>query len=619
MNYKQQPIDKPVLQKNEKGDIIDTPKILSPYQIPNDEVLSTDIDPTNPPDEIVKIIGTDNAYKSLKIDVPNIGPTIGLLPPPLDEEGQLKFSTIHTNDGLNKNIPFYTPGTQQRIEHQNKSQYKSIKDAREILNDNAIMPAGIFFAQPNAKTGMIETFPAVIQESQPQVLPKPIGPIRTTENTLKREQVSDMYNIDRDGMSNYLGSDSLGNRMYSDGNSYLERLIFTGYDRSFLQPKVPYYEVSHSKDPYGNTLQDLIVKNRTDKTMLISKSGYYYTSTAPIKSLFLGYNDDNILPSGIPMFWTSPREYGDSGTSNRYFYNDEISSKELKFFKRKSSYKDYKYANLINGDYLDESIFWSKNIYSKFFDEKDNIVDYNTLKNLVTKNGLHAVPVVPPGTNIPFKVTSEATYDTNPYGEGTYREMIFNLAKHDLVELTVYNSLDVSPTISSANMTNKPIVKPTIVRRSEQYGPNPLQHLYYMDFFDWRKYTTTYILKRSPGPQFKYTFNPELPLASLPPIFITGAEPNFVTILGFPIVSETTGFYYLQDINSGQLYGIEKTQYNSMGGNQLRKQTIEFQSDIRDNLTWNSFGNRLVYNLGRTTFSTAISPALFPRITLLLP
>lgn len=437
----------------------------------------------------IEVKMSKNLYEKFDIPVPNFSPDI---------KSNL-VQSFQLSNPLNENVPFLNMASKMRMEYQTHQQIENVKDARDFVNDNELIPSGIQWHQINEKTGKIEIFPAVIQESHPQVLPKQIGPVRTSENALKRKRVKDMYGLDERQMNTFVGVDSLGNKIYSDGNSYLERLISTGYAKSFEQPKIPHYFVSRSFDIYGNLQSDLVAQNFVDQTILISKSGYYYTSTTPIRSILLGYNDENILPSEIPVFWQVSREDFNSPANMRYFYNDDINAKELKYFRKKD--KDLQNADLIQGDYLEETLFWSKNIFKKLFDANNNLVTYDEIKSYVTINNLNVVPVVKKGIDIPPS-----------YAEGSYRRMIFNLNKHDEIEQAFYASIDSSLSLDARLNSIKSfsnVNKPMIVRRSEQYGPNPLQHLFYMDFFDWRKYTTTYLLKRYNSPYIKHYLTDE--------------------------------------------------------------------------------------------------------------
>jgi hypothetical protein len=207
-------------------------------------------------------------------------------------------------------------------------------------------------------------------------------------------------------------------------------------------------------------------------------------------------------------------------------------------------------------------------------DKNNSIVSYDQIKSDVTVNDLNAIPVVKKSINIP-----------SSYAEGSYRRLLFSLNKHDEIEINFYTSLDSS--ISKNVNDNKikkvsNVTKPTIVRRSEQYGPNPLQHLFYMDFFDWRKYTTTYLLKRY--------------------------NPTYIKPYALDEWSRDQ-----RDLNRfGQSYSDRTifsrksySEWNTIGeADRVKDQELQNEIDTIH------LGNRLTYLLGRTTNSVSISSFL---------
>jgi len=347
-------------------------------------------------------------------------------------------------------------GEIERFKLQQQNKLSGNSDQRYPSGDSEITPNGIMQVSMTNKGLDLIIEPDILKEPFKTATVSPVGPKRVSEADKKRIQCSHMYSIDTP-ILDFLGYDSKGKPYYTDGNSYIERCIYTGYDKSFVSPKIwsplqggkkvfldETYKLSKSGKPVtakssngditikGSESGEFLVNGAppvNDTLTMISKSGYYYTNRPAIKSLFLGYNDSNSVPNKSKYFEKSK-------DGKKYFYSDRISEHEL-------------YADLITPN----TISYRKNIGPKFGGKFRNGKE-ESLYNSNTSN-------------------------TSDKFRGSYRSLLSSLSKFDIVDIK--------------NETSSNIKRPVLRRRSEQYGPNPLQHLFYMDYYDWRKYTTTYI------------------------------------------------------------------------------------------------------------------------------
>jgi hypothetical protein len=210
--------------------------------------------------------------------------------------------------------------------------------------------------------------------------------------------------------------------------------------------------------------------------------------------MFLGYNDADIVPDAA-TFWPQPRK------GKKHFYNDRICENEL-------------HNAIFFADWLtmkprpEGSVAIGIKSYPMF--EKEQVMYSKESK----------------GGN-PF----ETQYS---YQNGSYRNLLNSLSKVDIIEYR-NKKKRVGPTI-------KQVSEPHLKRRIEQYGPNPLQHLYYMDYFDWRKYTTTYI----PDDEYK--------------LEIISMEKPIETLLGQNPLSGDKLYFFNNFLNSGERGRFDVTQ-----------------------------------------------------------
>lgn len=400
----------------------------------------------------------DNTKQSFpKYEVARISGTTDKLGeiPIIYPETEVAYRNILPSDSKlkpsNEKTPYLEPSNVLRIFYQRNDLYKGVRDPREPFNDTPDSPSGLVQLNVNVLTNEVEVTPKTIIEPFLTATLTPYGPIRESESTLRRKNVDSMYGLTNTIVSE-IGADSNGKIIFSDGNSFLERCIFTGYDKSFMPIKSwkPRQQTKPVNKQFTIESKDGKIVGRWDNGevvlkmgtgsisfpvasppeteiphVFLSKSGYYFTRRPPIKSMFLGYNDADITPDSA-TFWETPRN------GKKHFYNDRICENEL---------------NVQMSTVL------------------------STFPTLVTK------PKDYPLLDKEQVLYSKENKSLN-YPQGSYRSLLNNLSKIDIVDLK--------------RMKNG-VETPVLRRRVEQYGPNPLQHLYYMDFFDWRKYTTTYI------------------------------------------------------------------------------------------------------------------------------
>jgi hypothetical protein len=352
------------------------------------------------------------------------------------------------------------------------------KDQRQLLNDTLYTPNGLIDTYVNAYTYEYTFLPKTIKETYKTATIDVFGPKRSNHSDIIRDNILSMYSINTSILSE-IGIDSNGNAVYSDGESFMEKCIFTGYYKSFI-PNTTWKPIQQSKpinkkiilnvgkkgldakNIFGNvkikskksdnniTLNLKFAPPTYSPITLISKSGYYFSKNLPIKGMFLGYNDGDLKPE-TQTFWEKPRD------GKKYFYNDRICENELEWIRSRNT--EILSKNPLTTSDIQE---YNKRPYSPV---KSNFMGGEESVLYSTK------------TEVKSKI------DQNKFElkkNGSYRKLIEFLAKNDFVDIK--------------KMKNG-IETPVLRRRIEQYGPNPLQHLWYMDFYDWRKYTTIYIPK----------------------------------------------------------------------------------------------------------------------------
>lgn len=373
-----------------------------------------------------------------------------------------KLETVGPMPPVSSSIDItWTAGTQNRSLYQTRGVLDGWRDPRSIVNENIESPPGEIYGSFNQKTDEYVIKPAVIREPIITSIQNKVGSTRASLSDVYRRNCFKMYrcninsyNITQSKIGNYiyskpkpifvdeqlvfsLGYDEVGNAHYSDSDSFRERCIFTGYNKSFENrifvslndidnDRVPIIErefwndisIAIKTETWQNKKtsdisatiksKDGRVSTRNFPVTYISKSKRYFTSSPPINTLFLGYYEEDIF-NGLSKDIKRPR----MGTT----------SKDLP-----------RPGNKIYGDY--------------------------------------------------------GTKYTNPFSyknDGTFRDILMdNVYKNDVIlkKVIVGNDSGIS--------LKKNITIPKLAHRSELYGPNPFQHILYADFLFWDKYLTNY-------------------------------------------------------------------------------------------------------------------------------
>lgn len=453
-----------------------------------------------------------------------------------------------------KKTPFLEPQNITRIRDNRSQVFNGTRDPREPFNETPESPSGIIEVNVNPVDKSFEVSPKKIKETYKTTTITPYGPLRQSESTLKRENVDSMYNLKTPIISE-IGADSTGKTIFTDGESFIEKCVFTGYDKSFIPVKI--WKPSQQTRPLDKTLtvypdengkiigrwkdgevdvselhdivgQPMQVNITQPQEVVIpqiftSKSGYYFTRRPPIKGMFLGYNDADLVPDVATFFENTqvsvdstrvrPATGPTSYTHNRkiHFFNDRISE------------------NILH--YPRPFVNWST---SKPRPKGGVLVDVDVYSMTGKEQVMYSK-----------KNTSTG------YNQGSYRTLLNSLSKVDIIEYkTVKNRYET-------------IVKPQLKRRIEQYGPNPLQHLFYMDYYDWRKYTTTYI------PEDEYMMKIIEPTRELQ----WSVEKPVDTVLGQNPLSEFRVFFIDNFLNSGDRGRWELSPNQDADGNFFFKDT----------------------------------------------
>lgn len=410
--------------------------------------------------------------------------------------GKLETGDEDPSKHIKKTFPGVDLPSAARVMFDANEQYIGYKDSREMPNSTYNNPTGIIYTSMNIKTGNIDVYPAEIKETIKTTKKSPIGPNRSLENSNRRRNVGEMYGIPRDIMSSFLGYDSNGKPKYSEGQSYIEKCIFTGYDRSFIEPSAVLnvfekeWENPESTTDYTATI-NMKQQIFADDTIWISKSGLYYTRSLPVKNIFLGYNDNDVIPTKNPLTWMESKDINIGGNSTkplkaRDYYTDQIGLFELQNHKKiniegSEAEKSIQYdRNLVKEFPINEPIYWSDKEIKRL--KSLNIFDQNIIDNLTAKSYVK---------------------NSKNGSLGSYRKLLYSLSKVDILEYVSEIGSDTFNPIQGKGVSSEiNLIYPKLKRRSEQYGPNPMQHLFFMDFYDWRKYETNYTLKQPSGPYF---------------------------------------------------------------------------------------------------------------------
>ena len=393
-------------------------------------------------------------------------------------------------------IPFMEIGNIVRMGYNGQQSYNGTRDPRELLNETIFTPPGMVEVYKK-DNDVLEIVPKVIKEPYKQSTITPYGPIRQNESTIRRENVNSMYNLKNYTLISALGTDSTGKLVFSDGESFAEKCVFTGYHKSFIPVKI--WKPSQQTKPLDKNLvlqpdengkiigrwqdgevdvsalhdivdQPMEVKITQPQEVVIpqiftSKSGYYFTRRPPIRGMFLGYNDADLVPD-VATF----QNVATPGT--KFDPNDpnSIDPTRVRATTGATSYKHNRKIHFFN-DRISENILHHPLKFANFSSSRRQS---QGSKNPVIDEDKYAM------TDKEQVMYSKENTSLG-YKHGSHRTLLNSLSKVDIIEYK---------TIKNRYGT---IVKPQLKRRIEQYGPNPLQHLFYMENYDWRKYTTTYI------------------------------------------------------------------------------------------------------------------------------
>jgi len=358
----------------------------------------------------------------------------------------------------------YTGATQLRILYQTKGHLDGWKDPREAVNDNLESPLGEIYGSFNSKTDEYVVKPAILRQPIIQSIQEKVGAIRgSLADTYRRNCFrmyncsSDSYKITTDKIGNYkytkpkpifhegqivflIGNDELGNSHFSDSDSFRERCIFTGYNKSFenrIDVSLPEIDNEKTTDiekefwsnitnaiktetwggkktPYiSNIMEDKDGKTsyRRFAVTYISKSGRYFTSSPPVNTLFLGYYEEDAL---------------------------HLTSTTLK---------------------------------------KPRIGLTKDPNDVKTGHRLFA----------PYSTSGYSVKERRYKNDGTFRDMMINdVYKNDVI------FKNVSSINENSSFLKQNISIPKLAPRRELFGPNPFQHILYADYLLWERYLTNY-------------------------------------------------------------------------------------------------------------------------------
>jgi hypothetical protein len=422
------------------GGVTTTTPVISTVMPPTPSFVS-DYDIYNPP---VSIDFSSKRWDNIKI--------VGVSP-------EKKLERVG-NPPPNTDDRMYTGATQLRILYQTRGHLDGWKDPREAVNDNLESPLGEIYGSFNSKTDEYVIKPAVLRQPIIQSIQEKVGAIRGSLADTYRRNCFRMYNcssgsykITTDKIGNYkytkpkpifhegqilflIGNDELGNSHFSDSDSFRERCIFTGYNKSFENridvslPEIDNEKTTNiekefwsnitnaiktetwdgKKTPYvSNTIKDKDGKTsyRRFAVTYISKSGRYFTSSPPVNTLFLGYYEEDA------------------------FYSTSTTLKKPRIGLTK--------------------------------DPNDAKTGYRLFA--------------------PNYSVKERRYKN----DGTFRDiMINNVYKNDVI------LKNVSSINENSSFLKQNISIPKLAPRRELYGPNPFQHILYADYLVWERYLTNY-------------------------------------------------------------------------------------------------------------------------------
>lgn len=340
--------------------------------------------------------------------------------------------------------PFLTPASVQRMQYHENAVYLSTKDPRQPFNDTPESPNGFFDVYVNANTQEFQILPKILKEPFKTAMSSPYGPIRTNESDMRRLDAYTMYSL-KNAVLSMIGVDSIGRPVFSDGNTFVEKCINMGYYKSTIPFKI--WKPVQQKSALNKQIK---LSSENGEFTIITKTGEkIIESVLPDKSLPLNIVDVSDEHSTITFL----------SKSGYYFTNrPPIKGMFLGFIDVNDAEKYRPLRNV----YRDMPSSVQKYFYN------DRICE-----NELSSTGFRY------GVLVKNKPTFLNGREENLFGDrrNGYRKMLSNLEKVDTVQMKVIDGVST----------------PTLKRKIEQYGPNPIQHIFYMDYYDWRKYTTVYI------------------------------------------------------------------------------------------------------------------------------
>lgn len=380
--------------------------------------------------------------------VTNTGVEIGKSPKIYPQE-TIPYSIAQPNpdilrDSLKNGVttsPFLEHGNINRILYQMYSLFGGDRDPREPFNDTPYSPIGMTEVYSNLLTNEFEIFPKIIKEPYKCAVDSPFGPIRASLSEIYRNDVRYMYSLQYPTLTE-IGIDSTGKAMFTDGGSYIEKCINMGYYKSAIPFKL--WKPSQQKNRIN---QPIKLKSEDGSFTLLTKNG-----AKQIKSI----TNDNSITLNLVQ-------------SPEVFENIVLISKSGYYMSKRPPLK-----GLFLGYNEDEN---NRPPIASFKDKSRDGTNY-FYNDRLCENELTATATRIGNQPKLKKIFMEGVEQDLYAPSKSYRKMLGKLSKTDSVDIKTLKS---------------GISSPVLRRKSEQYGPNPLQHLYYMDYFDWRKYSTIYI------------------------------------------------------------------------------------------------------------------------------
>lgn len=297
----------------------------------------------------------------------------------------------------------WTTGVQNRALYQIKALLDGWRDPRTIVNENLESPPGEIYGSFNSKTDEFVIKPAILREPIIRSIQDKVGANRSClgdmyrRNCLRMYTLSDnSYVIRENNIGPYkyskikpihengqlmfsIGDDELGNPQFSDSDSFRERCIFTGYNRSFenridvslgdltspdIVPEDKLFWgkiVSSIKNQSWNNKKIPNFSNKRLPITYVSKSGRYFTSSPPATTLFLGYYEEDVFKTLIPS--TKRPTTGDSQFAGSKTVERDWRARDRKSYSNKLNEDEGTFREILtNYVYKNDIIFKKVNV-----------------------------------------------------------------------------------------------------------------------------------------------------------------------------------------------------------------------------------------------------------------